>query len=130
MDYRRIGLIGVLCVGSGVLAGCGKSQVDPPIASGIVYEDTNGSGVREEGEPGLAGVRLVASSDNVADLTQEAVTNEFGVYRLELTLGGYDIVVDESTLPPGYTLSSEDTHYKVNVPVGRALEGLDFGFQP
>jgi len=130
MNSRRIGLIVALAIGVGLLVGCGGSKADPPIATGIIYEDTNGNGMREEGEPGLGGVRVVGVSDNQAGLMQEAVTNEFGVYRLELTLGGYDISVDETTLPAGYTLSSDPGNYKLNVAVGRVAEGNDFGFQP
>jgi hypothetical protein len=60
---------------------------------GTVFEDRNGNGVRDPGEPGLAGVVVRVGSEVV-------VTDRAGVYRLTRSGGGVP-EVDERSLPFG-----------------------------
>src|SRR5690554_2898977 len=46
-------------------------------ARGVVYQDRNGNGVRDEGEPGLAGIRVSNGVDIVA-------TDDQGRYEIEI----------------------------------------------
>jgi Bacterial Ig domain/SdrD B-like domain/Domain of unknown function DUF11 len=76
---------------------------------GKVFEDKNGDGVQDEGEPGLPGVRL-------ATVKGELVTTDgFGRYHITCAatptpgIGSNFIVkVDERTLPTGFSVSTEN----------------------
>lgn len=63
----------------------------PLAAQGVVFEDRNANGVRDAGEPGLAGV-VVSNQEQVAR------TDATGAYRLEA--GGFGAVF--VSLPRGY----------------------------
>ena len=65
----------------------------PRVAEGIVFNDIDGTGVRDPDDPPLAGVRV---SDGVARV---AVTDEDGAYRLELDPDSEFVFV---TLPGDY----------------------------
>ena len=82
-------------------------------ATGFVYEDVNRNGVRDRGEPGVAGV----SVSNGIDVVQ---TNHRGRYRLSVTEEtvlfitkptGYDVPVDDVQLPQFYYI-----HYPNGTP--------------
>lgn len=68
---------------------------EPLAAQGTVFEDRNANGVRDAGEPGLAGV-VVSNQEQVAR------TDASGVYRLEP--GGFGAVF--VSLPRGYRATS------------------------
>ncbi len=73
----------------------------PPCNGGQVYEDRNGNGVRDSGEPGLPGIKL-------SDGTDIAVTDAQGEYNLDYVDGrtvfvikpaGYELAVRRDGLP-------------------------------
>ncbi|MES1219905.1 MAG: metallophosphoesterase, partial [Bacteroidota bacterium] len=67
-----------------------KTHVNP--VSGVVFEDTNGNGAKDNNEPGIKGV-IVSDEINVV------VTNDEGFYQLP-AVNGYGIV--NVTIPDGY----------------------------
>ena len=69
----------------------------PPCNSGTVYEDRNGNGRRDDGEPGLPGIRV---SDGV-DLV---VSDAHGSYNLPAIDGRTSFVIK----PPGYRVARRD----------------------
>ncbi|KRA70807.1 calcineurin phosphoesterase [Lysobacter sp. Root667] len=69
----------------------------PPCNSGTVYEDRNGNGRRDDGEPGLPGIRV---SDGV-DLV---VSDAHGSYHLPAIDGRTSFVIK----PPGYRVGRRD----------------------
>lgn len=77
------------------LAGAGESASSDTALIGLVFEDQNLNGVRDEGEPGIGGARV---SDQVA----VASTGEDGTFRLQ-SGGGYGLVYVSQ--PEGYTVS-------------------------
>ncbi len=98
-----------------------------PLA-GKVFRDADGSGQQEQGEDGLAGVRLRLYRDNddghfdaaVDRLVGERRTTSSGAYRfVGLPAGRYwlDVVADDSTLPPGYRVAGP--------PLPRLVELVD-----
>jgi hypothetical protein len=68
-----------------------------------VWEDLNGNGLQEPGEPGVAGVTVQIVRDGVPGAT--ATTNGSGFYSFEdLTPGDYSVIV---TLPAGAVFTSQ-----------------------
>jgi hypothetical protein len=76
--------------------------------SGLVYQDTNGNGALDSGEPGLAGVTMTLTGTNGLgqSITATATTAADGTYTFStdtsgnaLRPGTYQIV---ETVPPGY----------------------------
>ena len=71
--------------------------------SGQVWLDTNGDGIRQEDEPGQAGI-LVEMEGLKNGLTYQYLTDEDGYYSFnQLRLGGYKI---RATLPDGYMFTN------------------------
>ena len=60
----------------------GYQQVEPAAALGTVFQDTNGNGRQEDGEPGLDGVVLVFTHDETGALST-MITDEDGGYRFQ-----------------------------------------------
>ncbi|MGF1669599.1 MAG: calcineurin-like phosphoesterase C-terminal domain-containing protein [Balneolaceae bacterium] len=105
-------------------------------ARGIVFEDRNGNGVQDSGEPGIAGVMV----SNQIDVT---VTDENGRYRLPLDgngivfatkPSGYNFPLNNLNIPQFYYVhrpdGSPDLEYDGVEPTGPLPESLNFGFQP
>ena len=73
----------------------------PPCSSGQVFEDRNGSGVRDRGEPGIPGVKV---SDGVQVVTTDAqgeydVPYEDGRTLFVIKPAGYDVSVRPDGMP-------------------------------
>ncbi|WP_210494648.1 SdrD B-like domain-containing protein [Patulibacter sp. SYSU D01012] len=124
---------GFIALACGNLSATGTRQGPVPRVSGTKYEDANGNGRRDAGEPGLAGVRVRLSRDG-AELAS-TVTASDGTYAFALnaeadaryTQGTYAVSED---VPAGYRQTAAPG--AVFVPYGAAdatYGGLDFGNQ-
>ncbi len=102
--------------------------------TGFKWSDTNGNGIRDAGEPGLAGFTIYVDldGDNRIDIGEPSGrTNADGSYTISPpTSGTYAI---REVLPPGYVqtfpsaaLDGEHTVTFTSNPV----RGIDFGNQP
>jgi len=89
---------------------------------GVVYEDTNGNGVQDEGEPGIEGVTVYV--DGIISLT----TNSLGYYWTPIPSGSVTIDVDEDTLPPGMIQTGGTDPTTITVLPGETGSDQD-GFQ-
>ncbi len=70
---------------------------------GHVFEDLNGNGEFDEGEPPVAGARVYLSNG------ASATTDSNGLYNIPVVAPGSVVVeLDAATVPKGYTLSSGD----------------------
>ncbi|MEL6662080.1 MAG: hypothetical protein AAFR33_03680, partial [Pseudomonadota bacterium] len=76
---------------------------------GQVFVDTNGNGVQNEGEPGLAGVRVATVQGLLI------TTDEFGRYSIPCAATPADAIgsnfivkLDERSLPSGFEMTSEN----------------------
>jgi hypothetical protein len=96
---------------------------------GIVYDDVNSNGRQDEGERGLAEVTVLALAHDESIPNGNDITNNDGRFRFDFSQIDHEIMVDESTLPAGYVLSSERDAYPLFVPTGFAASDIDFGFR-
>lgn len=100
-----------------------SSNVQAAVARGIVFEDINGNGVHDEGEPGIADVRV----SNGKDVIQTRVD------------GSYELKIDDETIifiskPTGYATPRNGHNlpqfYYIHQPMGSPT-GLKFpGIEP
>ncbi|MBN1120939.1 MAG: Cna B-type domain-containing protein [Anaerolineae bacterium] len=100
-------------------------QYPPPPGSviGVVWNDYNGDGVRDPGEPGIAGVSVVVT-DGVN--TYNLVTDAGGVYsQLSVVPGTYTVT---ETDPAGFTSTTPNSVPGVVVTSG-ASSTVEFGDQ-
>ena len=115
-----------------VLLAATASSAVAEIASGTVFEDRNGNGVLDEGEPGISGVR-------VSDGEAVRLTDESGRYRLDVGSEavifitkprGYATPVNEDQLPQFYYIhqpeGSPPSRYPGVAPTGPLPERIDF----
>jgi hypothetical protein len=104
----------------------GDPMIDESLILGTVYEDRNGNGMQDEGEPGIPGVRIATVEGYII------TTDQFGRYHLLNILGGewgvgrnFIMKVDPSSLPKNSTFTT------ANPLVRRLTPGLpvrfDFG---
>ncbi|MBE2236847.1 MAG: S8 family serine peptidase [Caldilineaceae bacterium] len=88
-------------------------QANAGALSGVFFADVNRNGVRDAGEPGIAGASVVIRQTSGA-LSRQATTNASGAYQAtNLPAGDYSITV---LPPPGYTLTTAATANKSVVP--------------
>jgi large repetitive protein len=93
---------------------------------GKVFNDLNRNGVQDEGEPGLAGVRVVTPQGLVAK------TDQFGRYHITCAIvpdetrgSNFVLKVDDRSLPSGFRMSTDPIEIK-RATSGKALR-INFG---
>jgi uncharacterized repeat protein (TIGR01451 family) len=93
---------------------------------GKVFNDLNRNGVQDEGEPGLAGVRLVTTQGLVA------TTDQYGRYHITCAIvpdenrgSNFVLKLDDRTLPSGFRMSTDPVEIK-RATSGKALR-INFG---
>jgi protocatechuate 3,4-dioxygenase beta subunit len=108
----------------------GNTLLNPSSISGTIFHDLNANGVRDPGEPGLAGwtVFLDANNDGRLDPGDRiAVTAADGSYTIPgLEPGTYTV---REVLLNGWaqSLPSGPPYYSVSLDAGAAATGVDFG---
>jgi predicted MPP superfamily phosphohydrolase len=111
----RVGLLVFTCVmaGPSTLAAqaAAERQTEATLVTGLVFEDRDGNGRRDLGEPGIPGVA-------VSDQVQVVTTDESGLFRMDAR--GYGLVFVSQ--PDGYVVSG---------PFWRAADGstVEFGLR-
>jgi hypothetical protein len=103
----------------------------PDTASGYVFDDLNYNGIKEPGEPGLAGMTIyISTSCNAESFSSvqagySTTTDTAGYYYIHVPHYGVKVVMGMSS---GYTLSYPGTnYYNVNYSSGSMHTGHDFG---
>jgi hypothetical protein len=99
------------------------------VVRGTVFNDRNGDGVRQDGEPGLAGWKLFldANANGTRDEGERgATTNTSGRYGFEqVPAGDYRLI---EIVPEGWTVTSPaGGFYAVTVVAGQTVADRDFG---
>ena len=122
------GLTGTLIsnVASATVRLSGDPTFDCPDLIGRVFDDKNANGRQDDGEPGIAGVRVVTAQGLLV------TTDDQGRYHIacpilpDATVGTNFIVkLDERTLPSGYRLTTENPE-TVRLTAGKVSK-LNFG---
>ena len=72
----------------------------------FVWVDSNGNGVQDSGEPGIAGVILTLTGTNAAGvvITNQVTTDSLGFYHFSEAPGTYLVTVDPTNSAPGGVL--------------------------
>src|SRR5215469_12337121 len=93
---------------------------------GKVFNDLNRNGVQDEGEPGLAGVRVVTPQGLVAK------TDQYGRYHITCAIipdenrgSNFVLKIDDRSLPSGFRMSTDPVEIK-RATSGKALR-INFG---
>jgi len=102
----------------------------------LVWNDRNGDGIEDPGEPGLAGVKVrlaCAGEDGQFDTTDDLHlvkwTDEMGHYRFTgLPAGSCEVTVDESTLPAGSELTTDNLPLQIELDEEEDYDDADFGY--
>jgi len=94
--------------------------------TGKVFNDANRNGIQDDGEKGLAGVRVVTPTG------LEATTDQYGRYHITCAIVPYEsrgsnfvLKLDDRTLPSGYRMTTNPVQIK-RATSGKALQ-LNFG---
>lgn len=111
-------------------------KAPPGSISDRVFADLDGDGMQDPGEPGLAGVTVTLRSPGpdgifgtADDVVQTTTTGPDGAFVFtDLGPGTYRIDVDDSTLPAGLTLTTENDPRDVTLGPSEALTGTGVGY--
>lgn len=102
-------------------------QPQPGSIGDTVYCDTNGNGVQDAGEPGIAGVTVVLGGPVAASTTTDAN----GQYLFSnLPAGAYVVMVDANSVPQSCSVPSCPTEMPVTLSAGQNFLDADFCFKP
>jgi len=99
----------------------------------FVWNDLNGDGVQDPGEPGIEGVAVVLLNDN-GDFLAEVTTDANGFYAFrDVCPGNYKIYVKEPNCPPTKLGGTSDPNKDSNpnpteLKLGETDYSVDFGF--
>ncbi len=105
----------------------------------LLFNDTDGDGVKDANENGIPNVSVKLWNDNnnngVIDtgdtVFDTEITNSGGNYLFtNLPAGFYIVDVDETTLPPGMFLTTNNEPHRVDLSEGENYLLADFGYQP
>ena len=95
---------------------------------GIVFEDTNGNGVQDPGEPGIPNVSVEITDSSGSK--QTVITSATGMYSATVPTGPAVTDIVESTLPDGFIQTAGVDPTTVLVPAGGTATDSDGFMKP
>ena len=95
--------------------------------TGHLFNDVNGNGVQDSGEPNLPGVTVVVT--DCLGATHSLTTDASGDYAATIPVGSATSKVDESSLPPGSVLTTANDPQTVTVLGGVSVATTPVGYQ-
>jgi len=95
--------------------------------NGVVYEDTNGNGTQDMGEPGISGVDVTVT-DSEGNI-QTLVTDTDGKYTTTVPAGTTLVDIEQSDINPTFTRTEGTDPTTVIVPANGTATDVD-GFAP
>jgi hypothetical protein len=114
---------------------CDFGYKTPASIGNRVWNDFNGNGVQDAGEPGINNV-LVYLFDSNGNLVSQDTTHDDGYYNFtQIPAGTYTVRVDDTYLPGGLTPTFDydgiATPHEASVTVtgGQTNNDVDFGYQ-
>jgi hypothetical protein len=113
-----VALLALLVAGVNPVAAQSEGQI-----GGIVYIDTNGNGIREEGEEGIQDVEVTFDSGGWSTTIS---TNDKGAFSLAVNPATWTISIK---VPEGYTAPTTSTEVFIEA-AGDAVTNLEFGLVP
>lgn len=99
--------------------------IEPGSIAGTVFEDLDGDGVLDPGEPHLDGAEITLLRGGSGLTSQTPVDGTYDFTHLHPD--SYDVEADSSGLPPGMAPTASEFH-TVDLAEGQAAAGLDFGY--
>ena len=94
---------------------------------GLVFEDQNGNGTNDPGEPGIAGVDVLVTDFIGGERTVTTAAN--GIYTANVPAGVATLTIDRTTLPIGYVQTAGVDPSDVTVVTDASVDaGID-GYQ-
>ena len=99
--------------------------VETAAISGSVFEDLDGDGARDAGEPGIDGADVTLTDSVGTDTVANPVAGEYSF--VGLAPGTYAVTVAEATIPAGMA-STTTLPSATALAEGSAVGGLDFGY--
>ncbi len=126
--------VGTDC-GTVTLAGAHNSPSKDDDSLGLIgdyiWADVDAQGDQDPNEVGIPNVRVNLYKNNVLVRTTETEPGTSGFYIFSnLEAGTYVVNVDESTLPVGYVLTTNNEPKTVNLSAGQDYRTADFGYVP
>lgn len=107
------------------------AELEPSSIAGTVYDDANGNGVRDPGEPAVGGATVtLTGTDDAGDVEDSFVTAADGAFSFtQLRPGSYQL---EQTLPAAYLDGKERAgtaggEVDNTAPGSRTITGIDIG---
>lgn len=118
-----LAVTGSLMVAFGIGQGVAEAQTGSSVITGTVFNDLNGDGVRQGGEPGIGavGIQLRDSADDFLSSTSTSQNGSYSFTGLEP--GTYRVL--EVANAPGYSVDTTTNMIVVNL--GEDADGVDFG---
>jgi hypothetical protein len=123
---------------SSALAAPGQNDVQGSIGD-TVFQDDNGNGVQNAGEPGIPLVTVnlnypgtdgaCGTADDVFIASRIADSDGYYLFT-DLAADTYCVDPDETTVPAGYALTTANDPQTVNLAAGEDHLGADFGYKP
>ncbi len=96
-----------------------------------VWVDSNGDGIQNETNTGIPNVRIYLKQGNTTIRTTETEPGTSGYYLFNnVPAGNYTVDVDETTVPVGYTLTTNNEPKSVTLSAGQDYLQADFGYVP
>jgi len=127
IDGERNGVTPLLTLNDYATTYSAAVKIDCPceaMITGMKFNDLNGNGVRDPGEPGLANWTIQVTDSN--GITHTATTDSQGNYSFTVPAPGTYTVAE--VLQSGWTQTAPTTGiYSVTVPPGQVLTNLNFG---
>jgi uncharacterized repeat protein (TIGR01451 family) len=96
------------------------------VVTGHVFADYDGDGVQDPGEPPLPGVEVAVT--DAAGVVVLVTTDAYGDWSLVVPVGETSIDVDETTVPGGWTLTTDNEVQTVVVDTSGVTD--DVGYRP
>ncbi len=113
-----------------------STTIDPVSAGGtiggLVWLDTTINGFVDYGEPGLSNIRVWLEQNGNGLVYSETLTGTDGKYIFQgLPPGNYIVHVDETTLPPGLTITTNNVNPSSSMTITGQEEfsNVNFGYK-
>ena len=125
-DFDAAGLTGVFAAPSGSYLDVADAGFLPATVEGLVYEDVDGDGTRDLGEPGIGGVDVTVTDSSGTPVV--VTTAPDGSYSVNIEPGATTAQVVAATVPSGLVLTTANDIQAFIAPPGVTTTAEDVGY--